>query len=91
VKIPKHFELFFWLGALFALSFADGTNHHFSLCPLSNLGFDWCAGCGLGRSIASVLHGNFSDSFNWHWLGLPSLIILLHRIGVLSKKYFLSF
>ncbi|MEJ6981139.1 DUF2752 domain-containing protein [Pedobacter sp. P351] len=64
---------------------------HFSLCPLSNLGFPWCPGCGLGRSITSVFHGDLKSSFEYHWFGIPALLILLHRIFVLSKKYFLSF
>lgn len=82
-------ELIFWVFALAALGVASpeeyGHVHHFSLCPLASLGISWCPGCGLGRSIVQLLHGNFAESWKHHWFGVPALLILLYRIVELSK------
>jgi hypothetical protein len=80
----------FWIIALVLLASAslpDDTAHeHFSLCPLANLGFNWCPGCGLGRSLSHLLHGNFQESIRMHWFGIPALLILLYRIFILCKQ-----
>ncbi|MFD2161596.1 DUF2752 domain-containing protein [Paradesertivirga mongoliensis] len=92
MNISKHFELVFWIAALTALACSTpSAHHHFSLCPLSNLGVSWCPGCGLGRSISCIFHGDLSQSFSYHWFGIPTLAILLHRIFILSKKYLVYF
>ncbi|SFA43539.1 Protein of unknown function [Pedobacter suwonensis] len=93
MKYIKSFplELFFWLTALILLATADGHQHHFTLCPLANLGFeDWCPGCGIGRSISHILHGEFTESFSEHWFGFPALLIIIYRICTLirNKKKF---
>lgn len=84
-------ELLFWLTALVLLGFSEmepsGHELHFTLCPLANLGFEWCPGCGIGRAIAQLLHGNWQESLEQHWFGLPALLILLHRIVVLSRLF----
>jgi TM2 domain-containing membrane protein YozV len=54
-------------------------NPNFSLCPLKNIGIN-CPGCGLGRSISYALHGNFKQSLNTHPVGIPAIVILVHRI-----------
>ncbi len=82
---PISVELIFWLAALTALALNNPTAHHFSLCPLANLGFEhWCPGCGLGRSIGLLLHGHIGQSITQHWLGIPALLIILHRIYALT-------
>ncbi|MHA4893759.1 DUF2752 domain-containing protein [Pedobacter sp. PWIIR3] len=82
-------ELLFWVVALTLLALAQpvpaGQEDHFTLCPLAAMGFDWCPGCGIGRSITQLLHGNLSDSLKLHWFGIPALLILLYRIMVLTK------
>jgi len=79
-------ELFFWVTALVLMAVTNASEHHFTLCPLANLGFaDWCPGCGLGRSISHILHGEFAESFSEHWLGFPALIIIVYRIITLIK------
>ncbi|MEX2232255.1 MAG: DUF2752 domain-containing protein [Cyclobacteriaceae bacterium] len=63
-------------------------NHsHFSLCPLKNAGWDLCPGCGLGMSISLLFHGQISESFQAHPLGIFALIILSFRIIDLTKQY----
>lgn len=89
------FELFFWITALVLLGMAEpevhGQAHHFSLCPLANMGFDWCPGCGIGRSITQLLHGNIAESVTLHWFGIPALMILFYRIIQLGRREFMNF
>ena len=77
-------ELVFWILALVLLATADPDTHHFSLCPLANLGVDWCPGCGLGRSISALFQGEVKESLNFHWFGLPALMVIVYRIVTLS-------
>jgi hypothetical protein len=86
----KHFksfplELVFWVLALVLLATANPHEHHFSLCPLANLGIDWCPGCGLGRSISALFHGEIKESITFHWFGIPALMIIVYRIYTLSE------
>jgi len=77
----KYFELTFWVTALIALGVSHPTQAtHFTLCPLKLMGITWCPGCGLGHSIAFLLHCDLRNSFHAHWLGVPALIIILYRI-----------
>lgn len=79
-------ELCFWLVALMLLATANPHDHHFTLCPLANLGLSWCPGCGLGRSITSIFHGEIQESFAQHWFGIPALILISYRILQLAKQ-----
>ncbi|HEY0770280.1 MAG TPA: DUF2752 domain-containing protein [Sphingobacteriaceae bacterium] len=84
-------ELICWTTGLILLSqYEAALQHHFSLCPLYNLGVSWCPGCGLGRSIASFLHGDVSDSIKHHWFGIPGLFILLYRVFYLLRNFRLT-
>ncbi|MFB9841214.1 DUF2752 domain-containing protein [Mucilaginibacter ginsenosidivorans] len=85
----KYFELVFWIAAIAALAFADPAGPaHFSLCPFKALGFTWCPGCGLGHSIAWLFHGNITNSWHAHWLGIPALGIIFYRIYSLVRLRF---
>lgn len=83
-RIP--IELIFWVLALVLLRNLDFSAAHLSLCPLAQLGLDWCPGCGIGRSIALLLNGNVAQSFKMHWFGIPALVILLLRIVHLAQN-----
>lgn len=79
-------EGFIWIAALFYFAFfVNPFETHFTICPLANAGFEHCPGCGLGNSISLLFHGNFSDSFNAHILGIPALLIIIHRIYSILK------
>lgn len=82
-------ELLFWTSALILLSTATpqlhGQEQHFTLCLLANMGLDWCPGCGIGRAITQLLHGNVAGSLAHHWFGIPALLIICWRIGVLMR------
>ncbi|MFT7589175.1 MAG: hypothetical protein ACI959_001392 [Limisphaerales bacterium] len=77
-------ELLFWIGALVALYWMplnspanfEGT----SLCILTNLGFNWCPGCGIGHSITHVMHGNLQASIAAHPVGIFALLVIVFRI-----------
>ena len=79
-------ELAAWLIALIYLAGINPQAAHFSLCLFNHLGIDWCPGCGIGHSISYLLHGQFKQSFEAHYLGFVALLILLHRIYTLSKN-----
>lgn len=83
-KLP--IEWMCWVSALFLLYISDPHAHHFSLCPLDNIGIRWCPGCGLGRSIALLMHGELQESIGMHWLGVPAFLVIVHRVYRLSKR-----
>lgn len=75
------FEGFIWITALIYLAvFVNPYESHFTICPLNNLGFEHCPGCGLGNSIALIFRGSIIESFSAHVFGIPALLIILHRI-----------
>jgi len=89
MKSFLHFplELIFWGSALAFIFFTTGhgVEAHLTLCPLANLGIDWCPGCGLGHSIGHVFRGEINASFSTHPFGIIALGIILHRIFTLLK------
>jgi hypothetical protein len=82
-------EAVIWTAGLIALAcYHPETEVHVSLCPLANLGFDFCPGCGLGRSISHLFRGQFMASFQAHPLGIFAVIILVYRIVKLSLTHY---
>ncbi len=85
------FEALVWItGLVYLAIFSPVDQTHFSICPIKNLGFDFCPGCGLGHSITQIFHGNFIESFQTHPLGFFALIIILYRIYTLLKTNFIN-
>jgi hypothetical protein len=80
-------EAVVWFLGLMALWISDPAISHFSLCPVAMAGFDWCPGCGLGRSISFLFRGEFKTSFVTHPFGFFAVIVLISRIVKLTKKY----
>ena len=79
-------ELFFWIGGLVYLAFMNPAETHFTLCPIKNLGFSFCPGCGLGHSISYIFHGEIKESFYHHPLGGFALLVILWRIFQLIQS-----
>ncbi|MFL0684390.1 MAG: DUF2752 domain-containing protein [Algoriphagus aquaeductus] len=80
-------ELIFWIGSLLAiLTINPDGGHHFSLCPLDSLGFSWCPGCGLGRSMNLLARGEIQASWSMHPLAMLAFGVILHRIWTLIKN-----
>lgn len=83
-------ELIFWISALVLLATAKPGGAHFTLCPLANLGVTSCPGCGLGRAITYLFHGDLQQSWKLHRFALPALFTLASRIFQLSHQFLLS-
>lgn len=82
-------EAVLWTIGLAILAIMDPASQtHFSLCPLQNLGIDWCPGCGLGHSISYALHGDMQRSLHAHPFGLFGLLVLASRIASLASSSF---
>ena len=79
-------ELFIWIAALLLLAFLNPDSNQVSLCPLKFLGFHYCPGCGLGRSIALLVRGRFVESFAMHPLGFFAVVMIGYRIVQLARK-----
>lgn len=80
-------EAFLWIGALgFLLIINPHIQSEHSLCLFKNLGFDFCPGCGLGRSILLLFQGDLTGSVRMHPLGIPALVIILLRIIKLLRN-----
>lgn len=77
-------EAVFWLSALLFLALTEpASGSHFTLCPLKALGANFCPGCNIGHSIAFLLHGDVQQSWTAHSLGIPAVILLVTRNGML--------
>jgi hypothetical protein len=80
-------EAFIWIAALIILAIENPASHHYTLCPLDNLGFSYCPGCGLGRSVAWLFRLEPVESFTTHPLGIPAVLIIIFRIiKILSSR-----
>lgn len=82
-KIPV--EAWVWMAGLafLAISSPDGT---WTVCPLHNLGLDFCPGCGLGRSVSLIFRGEWSAAWQMHPLGFVAIPMLLYRSFNLIKS-----
>jgi hypothetical protein len=85
----SNLEAFIWLAVLvvFALS-PVSSGEHFTVCPLKLAGFEHCPGCGLGRSLILLLHGQVSESFSMHPLAIFALAVITTRIVMVFRNYF---
>jgi len=81
------FEALVWiLGLAYLLIIHSTGETHFTVCPLSNLGFEFCPGCGLGNSISYIFKGDLITSFHSHPLGIFALLIISFRIINIIKN-----
>jgi hypothetical protein len=77
----KNPEFVIWTAALIYLGgFSQMVDAPFTLCIPSLFGFDGCLGCGVGRSIAEALHGDFIGSFELHPFGILAISAILVRM-----------
>lgn len=81
-----HFE---WIALSLGLALMvliDPATNKSSLCILEFIGVNFCPGEGFGRSVALIFRGEILASFQMHPLGLPGIMILLHRIVSIFKR-----
>jgi hypothetical protein len=80
-------EAYIWILGLAVVAFMEPySGGHFTVCVFKNLGFDFCPGCGLGRSIAYLARGEIAASFHAHPLGVPAVAVLTHRVLQLVRN-----
>ena len=80
-------EAAIWIGALLYLAFVHTQGEtHFIICPIKNLGFDFCPGCGFGNSISLIFQGEIYSSILSHPLGILAFTVLIIRIIQLIKN-----
>ena len=80
-------EAYIWLaGLVLVVLIGPSSESHFTVCLFKNLGFDFCPGCGLGRSIAYLARGELTASLHAHPLGVPAVAVLAHRIVTLVRN-----
>ena len=72
-------EAVIWISALVFLAFSEPAEHHYTLCPLDNIGVSYCPGCGLGRSIGYFFRADLKSSLISHPLGIPAVFLLIYR------------
>lgn len=85
-------EAVIWICALIFLALSNPADHFYTLCPLENLGFHYCPGCGLGHSISYFFHLEIKNSFLSHPLGIPAVILLVARsVKIVLKPYSLNY
>lgn len=83
---PFPLELILWIGSIIAILTINPYSDSFSLCPLHNLGLDWCPGCGLGRAMNLLARGEFKASWEMHPLASLAYGVIFHRIWILIKQ-----
>ncbi len=85
-------EAVIWSAGLLFLAFNNPvSNHHFTICPIKNLGFSFCPGCGLGESISHLFRFQIMESFSAHPLGIFAFITLSYRIIFLLRKSYRNY
>ena len=47
----------------------------FTLCPFRLLTGHRCPGCGMGHAVVLAMRGRFAESFHYHVLGIPVLVV----------------
>jgi hypothetical protein len=76
-----------WTIALLYLLFINPYEvQKFTLCPFHNMGIEYCPGCGLGRSISFLYHGDILHSIKTHPLGIAAFVLIILRIAQLTKQ-----
>lgn len=81
-----HFEWVALACGLLLMAFINPAGSELSICPIDRLGFSFCPGEGLGRSVAYFFRLDLQASFAMHPAGIPAVAILSARIISLLKR-----
>jgi hypothetical protein len=86
--LKQNLEALIWVAVILYFFVSPvHTDSHFTICPLSLAGFEYCPGCGLGRSMILLLHGHILESLRMHPLSIFALAILTARIIIVFRNY----
>lgn len=89
IFFAHNLEAFIWIAAIICFALAPvQSGGHFTICPLSLAGFEHCPGCGLGRAMILLLHGQVAESFSMHPLAILALSVFVVRIVIVFRNYF---
>jgi len=89
IKIIQEIDIesILWLSAFLYLAVINPYEpRHLSFCLFSLAGIENCPGCGLGKAISMIFHGDFIGSFKSHPLGIPALLLITRRIYQLVRN-----
>lgn len=94
MRTSKSFQSYFFLhcewillsGALLAMALLNPYQDSQTLCLFEIAGISFCPGEGFGRSIALFVRGEWLQSFQMHPLGIPGVMVILHRIYSIHKR-----
>jgi hypothetical protein len=76
-------EPLIWFLALVVLYFIYPVSPgDFSICIYKYLGWENCWGCGIGKSLSCAMHGELTESFEYHTLGIFILPLMMSRIAI---------
>lgn len=81
-----HFEWIVLLTGFLLVIFMDPFADAASFCPIDRLGFEFCPGCGLGKSVALAARGHLSASLQSHPLGFLAVAVIIGRIGSIFRR-----
>ena len=80
-------EALLWITGLIYLSTIDLYQQgHFDFCLFKITGIEFCPGCGLGKSISMIFHGDIINSIKTHPIGIFAVIFIIKRIIELLYK-----
>jgi len=81
-----HFEWLALATGLILLALMDPLTQAQTLCPIERLGFEYCPGEGLGRSVSYAFRGDFVASFYSHPAGIAAILIITGRIFAILHR-----
>lgn len=81
-----HFEWIVLLSGLLLMVFLDPMSQDASICLAKRLNFEFCPGCGLGRSIAYLFQGELLTSIQTHPAGIMAVLIIPARIVTIFHR-----
>lgn len=86
----NHFEWVTLTTGLLLMALLDPATDAQTLCPIERMGFEYCPGEGLGRSVSLAFRGEFMASIAMHPAGIAAILILSGRIFTLLKKNYIT-
>ena len=91
LKVVELEALLWTAGLVYLITINPYQVQKFTLCPFHNLGIGFCPGCGLGRSIAFLFHGDLFNSLSSHPLGIIAFILITTRIVKLTYRSYKNY